>query len=78
MVRKLTGEQQRIVDAFVRRYVRANCQIGMQPELLDRVRIEAEEMVENGYITEADLEPARHDITECGFQRYDVYVSPKE
>jgi hypothetical protein len=75
LVNRLPKRKKDKVDAIVRRHVAACQKNGFQPENLERVYIEAVEMVdlEERFpepITEEirDWEPARH---------YDQYVSPK-
>jgi hypothetical protein len=75
LVNRLPKRKKDKVDAIVRRHVAACQKNGFQPENLERVYIEAVELVdlEERFpepITEEirDWEPARH---------YDQYVSPK-
>jgi hypothetical protein len=75
LVNKLPKKKKDKVDAIVRRHVAACQKNGFQPENLERVYIEAVEMVdlEERFpepIVEdfRDWEPARH---------YDQYVSPR-
>ncbi|HKX28160.1 MAG TPA: hypothetical protein VJ302_10730 [Blastocatellia bacterium] len=75
MINRLPKKKKERVDAIVRRHVGACQKNGFQPENLERVYIEAMEMVELEErfpepVSEEtrDWEPARH---------YDQYVSPK-
>jgi hypothetical protein len=74
-VTKLPKEKREKVEAVVRRHVAACYKNGFPPENLDRVYIEAIEIVEleslypEPVVEEVrDWEPARH---------YDQYISPK-
>ena len=75
LINKLPKKKKERVDAIVRRHVAACQRNGFDPENLDRVYIEAIEMIEievkfpEPVSEEArDWEPARH---------YDQYISPK-
>jgi hypothetical protein len=75
MINKLPKKKKERVDAIVRRHVAACQKNGFEPENLDRVYIEAIEMIElevrfpDPVVEEVrDWEPARH---------YDQYISPK-
>jgi hypothetical protein len=75
MINKLSKKRREKVDAIVRRHVSACQKNGFYPENMERVYIEAIEMVEleerfpEPVVEETrDWEPARH---------YDQYVSPK-
>ena len=75
MINKLTKKKREKVDAIVRRHVAACQRNGFDPENLDRVYIEAIEMIDlevkfpEPHAEESrDWEPARH---------YDQYISPK-
>jgi hypothetical protein len=75
LINKLPKKKKERVDAIVRRHVAACQRNGFDPENLDRVYIEAIEMIEievkfpEPASEEArDWEPARH---------YDQYISPK-
>ncbi len=74
-VNRLSKRKREKVDAIVRRHVAACQKNGFQPENMERVYIEALEMVDleerfpEPLVQEfRDWEPARH---------YDQYVSPK-
>jgi hypothetical protein len=75
MINKLPKKKKEKVDAIVRRHVAACQRNGFDPENLDRVYIEAMEMIdlevnfpESDAEESRDWEPARH---------YDQYISPK-
>jgi hypothetical protein len=75
MINKLPKKKKEKVDAIVRRHVAACQRNGFDPENLDRVYIEAIEMIdievrfpEPDAEESRDWEPARH---------YDQYISPK-
>ena len=75
LINKLTKKKKERVDAIVRRHVAACQKNGFDPENLDRVYIEAIEMIDlevkfpDPVVEEVrDWEPARH---------YDQYISPK-
>jgi hypothetical protein len=75
MINKLPKKKKEKVDAIVRRHVAACQRNGFDPENLDRVYIEAIEMIdlevtfpESDAEESRDWEPARH---------YDQYISPK-
>ena len=75
LINKLPKKKKEMVDAIVRRHVAACQRNGFDPENLDRVYIEAIEMIDleakfpEPVIEEIrDWEPARH---------YDQYISPK-
>ena len=75
LINKLPKKKKERVDAIVRRHVAACQKNGFDPENLDRVYIEAIEMINlevkfpEPVSEEArDWEPARH---------YDQYISPK-
>jgi len=75
MINKLSKKRREKVDVIVRRHVAACQKNGFYPENMERVYIEAIEMVEleerfpEPVVEETrDWEPARH---------YDQYVSPK-
>ncbi len=74
LINKLSKKKREKVDAIVRRHVAACQRNGFDPENLDRVYIEAIEMIDlevNFPEPDAetrDWEPARH---------YDQYISPK-
>jgi hypothetical protein len=75
MINKLPKKKKEKVDAIVRRHVAACQRNGFDPENLDRVYIEAIEMIdlevtfpESDAAESRDWEPARH---------YDQYISPK-
>jgi hypothetical protein len=75
MINKLPKKKRERVDAIVRRHVAACQRNGFDPENLDRVYIEAIEMIdlevnfpEPSADEARDWEPARH---------YDQYISPK-
>lgn len=75
LINKLSKEKRDKVEAVVRRHVSACYKNGFPPENLDRVYIEAVEIVDlemlhpEPVVEEVrDWEPARH---------YDQYISPK-
>jgi hypothetical protein len=75
LLNKLPKKKKEKVDAIVRRHVAACQRNGFDPENLDRVYIEAIEMIdlevkfpEPSAEESRDWEPARH---------YDQYISPK-
>jgi hypothetical protein len=75
LINKLSKKKKERVDAIVRRHVAACQRNGFDPENLDRVYIEAIEMIDlevkfpDPVVEEVrDWEPARH---------YDQYISPK-
>jgi len=75
LINKLPKKKKEKVDAIVRRHVAACQRNGFDPENLDRVYIEAIEMIdlevkfpEPDAKESRDWEPARH---------YDQYISPK-
>lgn len=75
LINKLPKKKKEKVDAIVRRHVVACQRNGFDPENLDRVYIEAMEMIDletkfpEPVVEEIrDWEPARH---------YDQYISPK-
>jgi len=75
LINKLPKKKKERVDAIVRRHVAACQRNGFDPENLDRVYIEAVEMIDLEVkfpepVAEEtrDWEPARH---------YDQYISPK-
>ncbi|HZF39894.1 MAG TPA: hypothetical protein VE715_13790 [Blastocatellia bacterium] len=75
LINKLSKKKKEKVDAIVRRHVAACQRNGFDPENLDRVYIEAVEMIdlevnfpEQSAEESRDWEPARH---------YDQYISPK-
>jgi hypothetical protein len=75
LINKLSKKKKERVDAIVRRHVAACQKNGFDPENLDRVYIEAIEMIDlevrfpDPVVEEVrDWEPARH---------YDQYISPK-
>lgn len=75
LINKLSKKKREKVDAIVRRHVAACQRNGFDPENLDRVYIEAVEMInlevkfpEPSAEDSRDWEPARH---------YDQYISPK-
>jgi len=75
LINKLPKKKKERVDAIVRRHVAACQRNGFEPENLDRVYIEAIEMIdlevqfpEPTVEENRDWEPARH---------YDQYISPK-
>ena len=75
LINKLPKKKKERVDAIVRRHVAACQKNGFDPENLDRVYIEAIEMIDlevrfpDPVVEEVrDWEPARH---------YDQYISPK-
>jgi len=75
MINKLPKRKKEKVDAIVRRHVAACQRNGFDPENLDRVYIEAIEMIDlevkfpdSDSEESRDWEPARH---------YDQYISPK-
>jgi hypothetical protein len=75
LINKLPKKKKERVDAIVRRHVAACQRNGFDPENLDRVYIEAVEMIdlevkfpEPAAEESRDWEPARH---------YDQYISPK-
>ena len=75
LINKLPKKKKEKVDAIVRRHVAACQRNGFDPENLDRVYIEAIEMIdlevrfpEPSAEESRDWEPARH---------YDQYISPK-
>lgn len=75
LINKLPKKKKEKVDAIVRRHVAACQRNGFDPENLDRVYIEAIEMIdlevnfpEPSAEDSRDWEPARH---------YDQYISPK-
>jgi hypothetical protein len=75
MINKLPKKKKEKVDVIVRRHVAACQRNGFDPENLDRVYIEAIEMIdlevrfpEPDAEESRDWEPARH---------YDQYISPK-
>ena len=76
LTNKLPKDKRERVDAIVRRHVRACQDNGFQPENLERVYIEAVEMVD---IEERfPSEPAAEDNrTWEPFRHYEQYVSPK-
>jgi hypothetical protein len=75
LINRLPKKKREKVDAIVRRHVAACQRNGFDPENLDRVYIEAVEMIDlevkfpDASAEESrDWEPARH---------YDQYISPK-
>jgi hypothetical protein len=75
LINKLPKKKKEKVDAIVRRHVAACQRNGFDPENLDRVYIEAVEMIdlevkfpEPSAEESRDWDPARH---------YDQYISPK-
>ena len=75
LINKLPKKKKEKVDAIVRRHVAACQRNGFDPENLDRVYIEAVEMIDlevkfpdASAEGSRDWEPARH---------YDQYISPK-
>jgi hypothetical protein len=75
LINRLPKKKKEKVDAIVRRHVAACQRNGFDPENLDRVYIEAVEMIDlevkfpDASAEESrDWEPARH---------YDQYISPK-
>ncbi|MCW5970002.1 MAG: hypothetical protein KIT57_15960 [Blastocatellales bacterium] len=75
VINKLTPEKREKVEAVVRRHITACLKNGFPPENIDRVYLEAVEIVnleeifpEQPAENRRDWEPAR---------RYDQYVSPK-
>jgi hypothetical protein len=75
LINKLPDDKRQKVDAIVRRHVRACQQNGFNPENLERVYIEAVEMVD---IEDRFPEPIEEDNrTWEPFRHYDQYISPK-
>lgn len=75
LVNRLPNDKREKVDAIVRRHVRACQQNGFNPENLERVYIEAVEMVD---IEDRFPEPVAEDNrTWEPFRQYDQYISPK-
>jgi len=75
MVDTLPGEKRGKVEAIVRRHVAACQKNGFLPENLERVYIEAVEMVE---LEERFPEPVVEDIRDWEPARhYDQYISPR-
>ena len=76
LINRLPDNKREKVDAIVRRHVRACQDNGFLPENLERVYIEAAEMVdiEERFPAEAITEDNR---TWEPFRHYEQYVSPK-
>lgn len=75
LINRLPDDKRQKVDAIVRRHVRACQQNGFNPENLERVYIEAVEMVD---IEDRFPEPIAEDNrTWEPFRHYDQYISPK-
>lgn len=75
MIELLSIEKREKVDRIVRRHVAACRKNGFLPENLERVYIEAVEMVD---LEERFPEPEREEIRDWEpLRRYDQYVSPK-
>ncbi len=74
-ITKLSKKKKEKVDAIVRRHVSACQKNGFQPENMERVYIEAIEMVN---LEERFPEPTAEEIRDWEPARhYDQYVSPK-
>ncbi len=76
LINKLSDEERAKVDKVVKRHVAACLRSGFQPENMDRVYIEAVEMVrlEEQY---PEPEPVQEERIYEPFRRYEQYVSPK-
>ncbi len=75
LINRLPKDKREKVDAIVRRHVRACQRNGFNPENLERVYIEAVEMVD---LEERFPEPvAKEDRNWEPFRHYDQYISPK-
>lgn len=75
LINKLPKEKRERVDAIVRRHVQACQKNGFLPENLERVYIEAVEMVDiEERFPESEAEDNRNWEP---FRHYDQYVSPK-
>lgn len=75
LINRLPKDKREKVDAIVRRHVRACQKNGFNPENLERVYIEAVEMVD---LEERFPEPMiREDRSWEPFRHYDQYISPK-
>jgi hypothetical protein len=76
LIKSLPPEKRAKVDAIVRRHIRACRKNGFLPENLERVFIEAVEMVE---MQERSPEPPVHEPPRDWepFRRYDLYISPR-
>lgn len=70
--------EQELVNAIIQRHVRACRSMGIPTEDMERVAIEARELVRSGEFTESDLEPVRHNIAEATFQKFYQYESPRD
>lgn len=76
LINKLTDEERAKVEKVVKRHVAACFRNGFPPENMDRVYIEAIEIVK----LEAQFpepEPVKEERNWEPFRRYDQYVSPK-
>lgn len=76
LINKLPDDKRQKVDAIVRRHVRACQQNGFNPENLERVYIEAVEMVD---IEDRFPEPIVEETNRTWepLRHYDQYISPK-
>ncbi|MGE0887275.1 MAG: hypothetical protein AB7P14_27460 [Blastocatellales bacterium] len=75
LINRLPKDKREKVDAIVRRHVRACQKNGFNPENLERVYIEAVEMVD---LEERFPEPVtKEDRNWEPFRHYDQYISPK-
>lgn len=76
LINKLSDEERAKVDKVVKRHVAACLRNGFQPENMDRVYIEAVEMVR---LEEQFPEPetVKEERIYEPFRRYEQYVSPK-
>lgn len=70
--------QEELIRACILRHVRACRRLGVPVENLERVEIEAADLVRAGEFTVADLEPTRHDAGQAAYQRYRQYDTPKD
>ena len=75
LINRLSKDKRAKVDAIVRRHVTACHKNGFPPENIDRVYIEAAELVD---LEELHPEPVLEEIRDWEPARhYDQYVSPK-
>jgi hypothetical protein len=77
--RKLTKDEEAVVDQKVREFVRRNLDVGITPERseIDRTRQEAVELVLMGDLTAANLQPTKFNIEDSLFRKYETYSSPR-
>lgn len=75
LIDRLSKTKREKVDAIVRRHIRACQRNGFQPENMERVFIEAVEMVD---LEERFPEPSAQDRRDWEpLRSYDQYISPK-